>query len=74
LLKSSSAAKTLLKQGGLYLNGKQLDEDRLIERSDLIENRLIILKAGKTDHLVLALRPPWEDDNLRAFNELVAHR
>ena len=65
---SLAAAKTLLHQGGLYLNGRKLDKDIRIEQGDLLEERLIILKAGKTEHLVLALHPPWEDEKLAAFN------
>jgi hypothetical protein len=51
----SAAAKNLIKARGLYLNGVQLMEDRPLGPEDLIDQTLVVLRAGKTNHRVLAL-------------------
>ena len=41
---------------GLYLNGQTVDAHRKIQPDDLIGGRLIIVRAGKDKHAVIALR------------------
>ena len=49
------AARTLVSMGGLYLNGNPVPLDYKTQKSDLIDDRLIILRAGKANHAVVAL-------------------
>ena len=41
---------------GLYLNGETVDARRRIQAGDLIDGRLIIVRAGKDKHAVFALQ------------------
>jgi tyrosyl-tRNA synthetase len=41
---------------GLYLNGQTVDAHRTVQPSDLIDGRLIIVRAGRDKHAVFALR------------------
>jgi tyrosyl-tRNA synthetase len=52
LCKSKSEAKRLAQQGGLYLNGETVGEDRIVGPSDVREGK-IQLRAGKKKHLVV---------------------
>jgi tyrosyl-tRNA synthetase len=55
LAASSSAAKTLVQGRGLYWNGKTVPNIQFkFSASDLIDDRIAILRAGKDKHLVLA--------------------
>jgi len=55
LVASDSEAKRVGRSGGLYLNGASVGHRRAIEPSDLIDNKMIIIRVGKTKHVVLAL-------------------
>lgn len=50
------AAKSLVAMRGLYLNGETVDARRRIQAGDLIDGRLIIVRAGKDKHAVFALQ------------------
>jgi tyrosyl-tRNA synthetase len=41
---------------GLYLNGRVVDAHRRVQPEDLIDGRLIIVRAGRDKHAVFALR------------------
>ena len=41
---------------GLYLNGETVDASRRIQPGDLIDGRLVIVRAGKDKHAVFALQ------------------
>ncbi|THH20427.1 hypothetical protein EW146_g932 [Bondarzewia mesenterica] len=56
LASSNSAARTLVSSGGLYVNGKPAVHGQVLGRQDLIDGRLIILRAGKSSHTVLSLK------------------
>ncbi|XP_050257529.1 tyrosine--tRNA ligase, chloroplastic/mitochondrial isoform X2 [Quercus robur] len=48
LFESKSAARRLLKQGGLYLNNSRVDgEDKRIEAEDIVDGKVVLLSAGK---------------------------
>ncbi|KAL6140354.1 hypothetical protein ACLB2K_058654 [Fragaria x ananassa] len=48
LFDSKSAARRLLKQGGLYLNNSRVDsESKRIEPQDVVDGKLLLLSAGK---------------------------
>ena len=49
-------AKRIANANGLYLNNFVIDQGRNLRRTDLIDGRVAILRAGKDKHLVLALR------------------
>lgn len=48
-------AKKLLSSGGLYLNNERVSEDRTFAESDLVDQRVAILRTGKDNHIILAL-------------------
>jgi tyrosyl-tRNA synthetase len=52
LCKSKSEARRLAQQGGLYVNGETVGEDRILGQADLREG-MIQLRAGKKKHLVV---------------------
>lgn len=43
--------------GGLYINGKPANAEQQLAPADLIDGRLIVLRAGKANHVVLAISP-----------------
>ena len=53
---SIGAAKSLVAMRGLYLNGQTVDAHRKVQPGDLIDGRLIIVRAGRDKHAVFALR------------------
>ncbi|KAG8213952.1 hypothetical protein J3R82DRAFT_10700 [Butyriboletus roseoflavus] len=57
LASSKSAARQLAQAGGLYLNNKaQRDPSFLLTRDALIGGKVAIVRAGKDNHRILALR------------------
>lgn len=49
-------ARRLVEQGGLYLNNERVDTPSMkLEHHHLIDGRLAILRAGRNNHLILAL-------------------
>ena len=42
---------------GLYLNGQTVDGHRRVQSSDLIDGRLVIVRAGRDKHAVFVVRP-----------------
>ncbi|KAK3029755.1 hypothetical protein RJ639_038032 [Escallonia herrerae] len=56
LLESKSAARRLLKQGGLYLNNSRVDGDgRKIEAEDIVDGKILLLSAGKKNKMVVRI-------------------
>ncbi|KAH7913681.1 hypothetical protein BJ138DRAFT_1058546 [Hygrophoropsis aurantiaca] len=56
LVSSKSAARKLAQAGGLYLNNESKSDVQFrLQRSDLVDDRVAILRAGKDKHLILAL-------------------
>lgn len=56
LLESKSAARRLLKQGGLYLNNMRIDsEAKKIEADDIVDGKVILLSAGKKNKMIVRL-------------------
>lgn len=54
LLQSKAAARRLIKQGGLYLNNKKVeDEGKVMEAEDIIDEKIFLLSAGKKNRLVV---------------------
>ncbi|KAI9569677.1 hypothetical protein HD554DRAFT_2249381 [Boletus coccyginus] len=57
LVSSKSAARQLAQAGGLYLNNKAQHDPRfLLTREVLIDGEVAIVRAGKDNHRILALR------------------
>ncbi|KAH7444574.1 hypothetical protein KP509_02G083500 [Ceratopteris richardii] len=57
LLGSKGAARRLIKQGGLYLNNEKVeDEGKVVEQEDIVDNRMLLLSAGKKNKLVIRLQ------------------
>ena len=56
LLDSKSAARRMLKQGGLYLNNCRVDsEGRKIEVEDIVEGKVLLLSAGKKNKMIVRI-------------------
>ncbi|KAL4196121.1 hypothetical protein AMTRI_Chr04g181760 [Amborella trichopoda] len=56
LLESKSAARRLMKQGGLYLNNKRVNgEDILVEEEDIVDGKVLLLSAGKKNKMVIKI-------------------
>lgn len=56
LLDTKSAARRLLKQGGLYLNNSRVDsEGKKVEAEDIVDGKILLLSAGKKNKLVVRI-------------------
>ncbi|KAK0589509.1 hypothetical protein LWI29_015279 [Acer saccharum] len=56
LLDSKSAARRMLKQGGLYLNNNRVDsESKSIEPQDIVDGKVLLLSAGKKNKVVVRI-------------------
>nr|GMD76311.1 tyrosine--tRNA ligase, chloroplastic/mitochondrial [Ipomoea batatas] len=56
LLESKSAARRMLKQGGLYLNNARVDsEAKKIEEDDIVDGKVLLLSAGKKNKMVVRI-------------------
>uniref|UniRef100_A0A5B7B008 Tyrosine--tRNA ligase n=1 Tax=Davidia involucrata TaxID=16924 RepID=A0A5B7B008_DAVIN len=56
LLESKSAARRMLKQGGLYLNNIRVDsEGKKIEAEDIVDGKILLLSAGKKNKMVVRI-------------------
>jgi len=54
LVKSKSAARTTIDQGGAYVNNRrEADPDRHLTRDDLIAGSYILLRRGKREQHLL---------------------
>lgn len=54
---STGAARTLISQGGLYLNNKAVvDPKATLEPSDFIDQRVVVLRGGKNKYKILLSR------------------
>jgi tyrosyl-tRNA synthetase len=53
---STGAAKSLVAMRGLYMNGRTVDAHTRVQPGDLIDGRLIIVRAGRDKHAVFALQ------------------
>ncbi|KAI0266682.1 hypothetical protein BC834DRAFT_873037 [Gloeopeniophorella convolvens] len=56
ITKSTSAAKSLVSMRGLYLNGRAVEANAKVHPEDLIDGRLVIVRAGKDKHAVFAIQ------------------
>lgn len=56
LFESKSAARRLLKQGGVYLNNNRVDsESKRIELQDIVDDKILLLSAGKKNKVVVRI-------------------
>ncbi len=55
LAESRTAARRLLKDGSVYVNGVRVSEDRPLEREDALHGRWIVLRRGRSTQQVLAI-------------------
>ncbi|RZB69932.1 tyrosine--tRNA ligase, chloroplastic/mitochondrial-like [Glycine soja] len=56
LFESKSAARRLLKQGGLYLNNNRVDsESKRIEAADIVDGKVLLLSAGKKNKVLVRI-------------------
>ncbi|KAJ6825488.1 tyrosine--tRNA ligase, chloroplastic/mitochondrial-like [Iris pallida] len=55
-LGSKSAARRLVKQGGLYLNNTRIDsDDKMINAEDIVDGKVLLLSAGKKNKMVIRI-------------------
>ncbi|KAH9300534.1 hypothetical protein KI387_012117, partial [Taxus chinensis] len=53
LLGTKAAVRRLIRQGGLYLNNERVEnEGKIIERSDIVDDKMLLLSAGKKNKMV----------------------
>jgi tyrosyl-tRNA synthetase len=53
LTRSKSEARTVITQGGAYVNGRRVqDVEARLSRSDLLFDRYLVLQRGRDYHLV----------------------
>ncbi len=51
---SKSAARTTIKQGGVYVNNRRADDtDAVLTTADLLHDRYVVLRKGKRDYRIL---------------------
>ena len=56
MIDSKSAARRLLKQGGLYLNNGRVDsEGKKISVDDIVDGKVLLLSAGKKNKMVVRI-------------------
>jgi len=56
LFDSKSAARRLLKQGGVYLNNSKVDsENKRIEAADIVDGKVLLLSAGKKNKVLVRI-------------------
>ncbi|KAK9085114.1 hypothetical protein Sjap_025525 [Stephania japonica] len=56
LLESKSAARRLIKQGGLYLNNYRVEnEGKKIVGGDIVDGKILLLSAGKKNKMVVRI-------------------
>lgn len=56
LFDSKSAARRLLKQGGLYLNNSRVDnENKRVEAADIVDGKVLLLSAGKKNKVLVRI-------------------
>ncbi|KEH34424.1 putative tyrosine--tRNA ligase [Medicago truncatula] len=56
LFDSKSAARRLLKQGGVYLNNSRVDsENKRIEVADIVDGKVLLLSAGKKNKVLVRI-------------------
>ncbi len=57
LISSKGEGKRLIASGGLYLNNRKVESPtRRVEASDLIEGRLLVLRKGKKNYLLVKVK------------------
>ncbi|XP_052176354.1 tyrosine--tRNA ligase, chloroplastic/mitochondrial [Diospyros lotus] len=56
LMQTKSAARRLVKQGGLYLNNGRVDSDaKRVEADDIVDGKILLLSAGKKNKIVVRI-------------------
>ncbi|KAM6555363.1 hypothetical protein CsatB_002382 [Cannabis sativa] len=56
LFESKSAARRLLKQGGLYLNNSRVDsESKRVGDEDIVDGKVLLLSAGKKNKVIVRI-------------------
>ena len=58
LAASKGEAARLIKQGGVYVNGVRMTDDRrLMQESDAIEGRVVVLQKGPRERRLVRVEP-----------------
>ena len=56
LFESKSAARRMLKQGGVYMNNERVDdENKRVEEGDIVEGKGLVLSSGKKNKVVIRI-------------------
>eukprot|EP00252_Welwitschia_mirabilis_P006036 TRINITY_DN1671_c0_g1_i1.p1 TRINITY_DN1671_c0_g1~~TRINITY_DN1671_c0_g1_i1.p1 ORF type:complete len:497 (+),score=96.88 TRINITY_DN1671_c0_g1_i1:118-1608(+) len=54
LLPTKAAVKRLIRQGGLYMNNERVEsEGRVVENTDVVDGKMLLLSAGKKNKVVI---------------------
>ena len=55
-LPTKAAVKHLIRQGGLYMNNQRVEsEGKIIEATNIIDDKMLLLSAGKKNKLVVRI-------------------
>ena len=46
----------MAQQGGLSLNDAKVDEKRVFEAGDIVEDKVAVLRSGKRNHFLLKVK------------------
>ena len=52
MFKSNGEARRMAQQGGLSLNDAKVDEKRVFEAGDIVEDKVAVLRSGKRNHFL----------------------
>ncbi|XP_057828472.2 tyrosine--tRNA ligase, chloroplastic/mitochondrial [Cryptomeria japonica] len=56
LLETKAAVKRLIRQGGFYLNNERVEsEGKIIEQADIVDDKMLLLSAGKKNKMVVKI-------------------
>ena len=55
MFKSNGEARRMAQQGGLSLNGTKAGPDRVVETTDLVDGRVVVLRSGKKNYFLLKI-------------------
>lgn len=56
MFKSNGEARRMAQQGGLSLNDAKVDEKRVFEAGDIVEDKVAVLRSGKRNHFLLKVK------------------
>ena len=53
MFKSTGEARRMAQQGGFSVNGEKADDKRVLQDSDFVDGRVVVLRSGKKNHFLI---------------------